>query len=109
MNMNATNCEPRPAATWGRYSAKQTRHQVNFRCHAPQAGSVQLVGDFNDWNLAANPMRLMPDGWWMTSLELSHGHHQYLFVVDGKPMLDPKASGIARNGNNDPVSLIAVS
>ena len=34
---------------------------------------------------------------------------QYLFIVDGKPRLDPKASGIARNSRNERVSLIAVS
>ena len=45
----------------------------------------------------------------MASLELHHGHHQYLFVVDGEPMLDPSADGIARNDRNEPVSLIAVS
>jgi hypothetical protein len=42
-------------------------------------------------------------------LELTHGHHQYLFLVDGQPVLDPKASGIARNDRNERVSLIAVS
>jgi hypothetical protein len=51
----------------------------------------------------------MPDGRWMASLELPHGHHQYLFLVDGQTQLDPKASGVARNEHNQPVSLIAVS
>jgi hypothetical protein len=54
-------------------------------------------------------MRRMPDGRWMASLELHHGHHSYLFIVDGQPRLDPKASGIARNSRNERVSLIAVS
>jgi len=48
-------------------------------------------------------------GYWVTSLELPHGHHQYLFLVDGNPELDPKASGRARNERNEPVSLIAIS
>ncbi len=54
-------------------------------------------------------MRKMPDGRWMASLELHHGHHQYLFLVDGRPQLDPGASGIARDDHNEAVSLIAVS
>jgi 1,4-alpha-glucan branching enzyme len=70
---------------------------------------VSLVGDFNGWKPTATPMRRMPDGRWMASLELHHGHHPYLFIVDGKPWLDPKASGIARNSRNERVSLIAVS
>jgi 1,4-alpha-glucan branching enzyme len=109
----ATNSTPgtksKPAAAPGRYSAKGTRHHVDFFCTAPGAKSVSLVGDFNKWDLAATPMRRMPDGRWMASLELHHGHHSYLFIVDGKPRLDPKASGIARNSRNERVSLIAVS
>jgi len=50
-----------------------------------------------------------PDGRWMASLELSHGYHQYLFVVDDKPVLDPNAAGKARNERNEPVSLVAIS
>jgi hypothetical protein len=45
----------------------------------------------------------------MASLELPHGYHQYVFLVDDKPVLDPKASGKARNERNEPVSLMAVS
>lgn len=107
--MNTTVLRPKPALPSEHYSVKRTRHRLNFYCDAPQAESVRLVGDFNDWDLAGNPMRRMPDGRWMATLELSHGHHQYLFVVDSKLTLDPKANGIARNGGNEPVSLIAVS
>ena len=106
MNMNNTICEPPSAA---RYSAKQTRHHVNFFCDAPKAESVNLVGDFNGWDLEATPMQRTPDGRWMASLELNHGHHRYLFLVDGEPMLDPKATGIARDEHDTRVSLIAIS
>ena len=108
-NMSTTTCEPGPAAPPDRYSARWTRHHVDFFCDAPEAKSVQLVGDFNGWDPAATPMRRMPDGRWMASLELHHGHHQYRFLVDGTPMLDPAASGVTRNDANEPVSLIPVS
>ena len=49
------------------------------------------------------------DGRWIASLELHQGHHQYLFLVDGKPVLDPNANGIVRNDRDERVSLIAVS
>ena len=91
------------------YSAKRTLHHVDFFCDAPEAAHVCLVGDFNGWDMAATPMRRMPDGRWMAGLELHHGHHQYLFMVDGEPRFDPKANGIARNDQNKSVSLIAVS
>ena len=102
-------CESKPTAMLRCYSAKRPLHRVNFFCDAPEAGSVMLVGDFNGWDRAATPMRRMADGRWMASLELNHGHHRYLFVVDDRPTLDPKANGVTRNDQNEPVSLIAVS
>jgi len=108
--MNPTlEAEFRPVALPRRYSAERTLHHVNFFCDAPGAAHVCLVGDFNGWDMAATPMRRMPDGRWIASLELHHGYHQYLFVVDGEHQLDHKANGIARNDQNERVSLIAVS
>ena len=85
------------------------RHLVDFFCHAPEAKQVSLIGDFNGWEPTANPMNRMPDGGWVLRLELPHGHHQYLFLVDGKPMLDPNAMGKVHNERNETVSLIAIS
>jgi len=104
-----TNSESTHPTLPERYSASRTRHHVDFFCNAPEARNVRLVGDFNAWDLDATPMHRLPDGRWMASLELHHGHHSYRFVVDGTPTLDPKASGVARNNRNERVSLIAVS
>jgi 1,4-alpha-glucan branching enzyme len=87
--------------------AKRNLHHVYFFCAAPEAREVLLAGDFNRGD--PTPMRRMPDGRWMASLELPHGHHQYVFLVDGKHALDPNASGKTRNKRNEPVSLISVS
>jgi 1,4-alpha-glucan branching enzyme len=84
-------------------------HSVNFIYRAPLAKSVSLVGDFNDWQPTAHPMTRMPDGGWIIRMELPHGHHQYLFLVDGQPTLDPNAMGKVHNGSNEVVSLIAIS
>ena len=92
-----------------RYFAKQNLHRAHFFCDAPQAEKVLLVGDFNDWNPRATPMARQPDGRWMASLELTHGYHEYFFLVDGKPVLDPNATGKTVNFRNEPVSLVAVS
>lgn len=99
----------RPAELPDPYSARRTLHHVSFFCDAPGASYVCLVGDFNRWDMAATPMLRTPDGRWMAGVELPHGHHRYLFVADGKPQLDPKATGIVRNERNERVSLIAVS
>jgi 1,4-alpha-glucan branching enzyme len=109
MKMNTTTCERGSTESQRPYFARQTQHHVSFLCDAPRAQSVRLVGDFNGWDLAATPMHRMPDGHWMAGLELHHGHHQYLFVVDGTPVLDPNANGVTRNDRNEGVSLIAAS
>ena len=82
---------------------------INFICHAPQAKSVSLVGDFNHWDPAAHPMNRMPDHSWLLKLELKHGHHRYAFLVDGVLTLDPHAQGITRNDKGERVSLVPVS
>ena len=92
-----------------RYSAKRNLHYARFICRAPEAQHVSLVGDFNDWDPTATPMLRQPDGQWMTSLELTHGYHEYAFIVNGKWVLDPNATGKARNSHDQPVSLLAVS
>jgi 1,4-alpha-glucan branching enzyme len=82
---------------------------VNFICRSTQAKSVSLVGDFNQWNPAANPMKRMPDGTWLLTLELKHGHHRYAFLADGVLTLDPFAQGVTRNEKGERVSLVPVS
>jgi 1,4-alpha-glucan branching enzyme len=91
------------------YSAKNIIKPIPFVCQAPEARAVFVTGDFNDWDPASHPMKRMPDGAWRLEIPLSHGHHHYLFLVDGKAVLDPRAQGIARNEKNEKVSLIAVS
>jgi 1,4-alpha-glucan branching enzyme len=89
-----------------RYPAENSHKPVNFYCAAPHAKSVELVGDFNHWH--PFPMQRSVDGWWLAHVELAHGHHQYQFLVDGKPTLDPHATGVVRDERDERVSLIAV-
>jgi 1,4-alpha-glucan branching enzyme len=98
-----------PGSALHRYSAKRTSKPVNFVCHAPGAKHVSVIGGFNDWKPNVHPMRRQPDGAWMAQIPLSHGHHQYLFCVDGQPQLDPRAQGVARTEEGERVSLLAIS
>jgi 1,4-alpha-glucan branching enzyme len=97
------------ASALHRYSAKRTSKPVNFICYAPGAKQVSVIGDFNGWDPTANVMKRQPDGAWMIQVNLSHGHHQYLFWVDGQTQLDQRAQGIARNEEGVRVSLLALS
>jgi 1,4-alpha-glucan branching enzyme len=107
--MHSTNHNSQLNHPQHRYSAKRMAKPVNFICIAPGAKSVTLIGDFNDWDPIAYPMKRQPDGAWIVQIPLNHGHHHYQFLVDGKPTLDPRAQGIARNEQNEKVSLLAVS
>jgi len=48
------------------------------------------------------------DGWWLARVQLCHGRHQYRFLVDGQPMLDPHATSIVRDYQGERASLVAV-
>jgi 1,4-alpha-glucan branching enzyme len=92
-----------------RYSAKNNVKPVNFIFLASEAKRVALIGDFNQWDPAAHPLKRQPDGAWAAQVALSHGPHQYLFWVDGQTKLDPRAQGVVRNAANERVSLITIS
>ena len=91
------------------YSAKNMAKPVNFYYARPEARSVNLIGDFNDWDPNSLPMRLRVDGWWFIQVPITHGHHRYLFLVDGNPTLDPSATGTVQMERYAKASVIAVS
>lgn len=92
-----------------RYSAHRNVQTANLVCHAPLAKSVSLVGDFNRWDATSHPMKKTPSGSWTLSLQLTHGHHRYAFMVDGTLTLDPMAMGITKDDRDHRVSLMALS
>jgi 1,4-alpha-glucan branching enzyme len=92
-----------------KYSAKNNLRPTNFLFIAPEAKQVSVIGDFNNWNPAANPMLQGPDKAWHAQIPLTHGHHKYLFFVDGQAFLDPRAQGSSKSEHYEKVSLIAVS
>lgn len=55
----------------------------------PYARSVQLIGDFNQWNALTCPM-LRENGQWITRVDLEPGYYEYLFLVDGVRITDPE-------------------
>ena len=88
-------------------SANNHIKRINFHCSAPGAKTVHLVGDFNHRHPIL--MEQQDDDCWFIQIWLPFGHYHYRFLVDGKPMLDPRAAAIAQDEHNKPVSLIVVS
>jgi hypothetical protein len=64
---------------------------VRFVYVAPRAAHVSVVGDFNQWNPTAVPLRRLNDGTWIADVPLVPGRYAYAFVVDGKLEVDPTA------------------
>jgi len=91
-----------------RLARAKTVKPVNFICTMTAAKHVALIGDFNGWQPHATPMKRQPDGCWHAQLPLTAGPHYYLFLVDGKPTLDPRAQGVTRNEKGEKVSLVSV-
>lgn len=61
-------------------------HAMTFTLHAPQARSVEILGDFNQWQSGATPLA-GPDetGRWRVRLALpaAVGRIEYTYWVDG--------------------------
>jgi hypothetical protein len=56
---------------------------TQFVLVAPDAKTVTLVGDFNDWNLSATHLaRQDANGVWWVTVPLPPGRYRYAFVVD---------------------------
>lgn len=64
---------------------------VRFVLVAPGAVRVSVVGDFNQWNANAMPLRKLTDGTWIVDVPLGAGRYAYAFVVDGRIQVDPSA------------------
>jgi 1,4-alpha-glucan branching enzyme len=92
-----------------RYSARRMAKPITFFNRSPQASTVFVTGDFNEWHPTSHPMQRQPDADWLIQIPLPHGHHRYLLLVDGKPSLDPRAMGTAEGPHGEKVSLVAVS
>lgn len=76
---------------------KSVEKKVRFEFPAPDAHEVCLAGDFNHWNVLANPMKKDRKGIWKTAVPLAPGRYEYRFVVDGHWENDPACSSCIPN------------
>lgn len=72
------------------YGVRQQQGKVVFAGCYPQARTVQLAGDFNNWQPEQTPLECLDeDGRWTASLPLEPGAYRYRYVVDGRWQQDP--------------------
>lgn len=82
---------------FGVHSRKKGRGKVfTFRVWAPNAVSVSVVGDFNDWDRTKNPMKIISTGVWEVEISKLEQFDIYKYSIetqDGRIILksDPYA------------------
>jgi 1,4-alpha-glucan branching enzyme len=80
-----------------------------FVFHAPEAESVSIVGNFNNWVPSENyRMNRNEDGTWSKVISLEPGQYQYKYVVDGLWIEDnrnPKISIDPYGGRNSVIEV----
>jgi len=72
------------------YMAKILKQKIVFSYVAPEAQSVQLVGDFTGWEQSPVALRKSKTGLWKTTLSLAPGTYEYRLLVDGQWRDDPQ-------------------
>lgn len=84
---------------------------VQFGFVAPHASSVALVGDFNNWDPKATPLRAASTGGvWSVEVPIQPGRHLYAFVVDGSVWRpDPAAPKATGEDYGEPNSALTVA
>src|SRR4051794_29733358 len=96
------------AHPWSRARNAGTADLLQFVLVAPQAASVSLVGDFNDWDPKRSPMQTA-QGVWATALRLAPGRYRYAFLVNGTEWrADPAAPPARDEEFGTPGSVVTV-
>lgn len=82
--------------------------EVSLTLKAPDAQSVHVAGDFNDWKLDDSSVMKREDGTWKIKVNLVPGRYRYRFVKDGEWIEDPSNTNRAMNPYGQMDSLIEV-
>ncbi len=95
----ADETEPWPPAA--------TSKEVVFTIEAHHAAQVQVMGDFNDWNLEGSEMERV-DGIWQKVVTLPPGRYRYRYIVDGRWQSDPLNVAVEPNPHGGFDSILVV-
>jgi hypothetical protein len=91
-------------------SADPEIRSVEFVLRTAADSAVALVGDFNDWDPEATPLRPTADGLWSVVVPLRPGRYRYTFIVDGTRWhRDPSAPRALEDDFGAPTSVITVA
>lgn len=65
---------------------------ATFRVYLPDAGRVQLVGDFTRWQESPIEMLREPGGWWRVQAAPAPGEYEFQYLIDGETWLPDYAA-----------------
>jgi len=72
--------------------------KVTFTYTAPKVSTIYLVGDFNEWNASATPLKKLKNGTFKVVVDLeTKQSYQYKFIVDGEYVNDNQAETLIFN------------
>ena len=83
--------------------------RVSFVLHNPDASTVAVAGDFNDWMPHTTPMRRVGRGDFEARLRLPGGRYRYRLVVDGRWSHDMYNSRVETNEYGELNSIVEVA
>lgn len=95
---------PTPAA----HVRRDTVYMVRFVLADANAHTVSLVGDFNEWEKRATPLRSAKPGVWTAQVALPPGRHEYAYVVDGERWVADPAADDVSDDFDTPSSVVTV-
>lgn len=72
--------------------------KVTFAHKAPEVNELCLVGDFNEWDSKATPLKKLKNGTFKTVIDLDiEKSYEYRFIADGKYINDSEAESLVFN------------
>ena len=88
--------------------------KVSFRLDAPEvsgAKTIQLLGDFNNWDKSAEPMTALKTNDFTATLELETGKaYEFRYLINGSVWKnDPQADYFAANSYGQENSVISTT
>ncbi|MEI6864798.1 isoamylase early set domain-containing protein [Flavicella sp.] len=72
--------------------------KVTFEVIAKESKTVSVVGDFNEWNSSASPLKKLKNGKFKAVFPLTSGNtYEFKYIVDGKFLNEENADAFAWN------------
>ncbi|MCB9201802.1 MAG: isoamylase early set domain-containing protein [Flavobacteriales bacterium] len=84
--------------------------KVSFKIESPGSNEVSLVGDFNNWDSQATPMKKLKGGVFKATVDLSNeSQYEFKYIVDGVYVNDENPDGFVHNAfSGEQNSLVTV-